>query len=65
MAITPEVDDPEENPLHPPNDVTVDLKEEASSELNSLEEKSVAKATKRKKSLKSAKSHKIKKRDVK
>jgi len=60
LTITPEVDDPEENPHHPPKDVT-EMKEEISSEINSFEEKSVSKATKRKKSLKSGRPQKPKK----
>ena len=62
LPITPEVDDPEENPLLPAKDVTVDLKEEISSELNS-EEKTVKTVAKRKKSVKT-KNNKIKKRTV-
>jgi len=61
LPITPEVDDPEEHPMHPSKDCTVDLKEEPSSELNSFEEKSLSKTTKRKKSLKSSKNQKSKK----
>ena len=63
MSIIPEIDDPEENPLLPPKDCTVDMKEEHSSEMNSMEEKSASKSTKRKKSLKSGKSQKLKKRE--
>lgn len=47
--------------MHPSKDCTVDLKEEPSSELNSFEEKSLSKTTKRKKSLKSSKNQKSKK----